>query len=101
VNEDTLGFDSIVQAGVGGHFFGTSHTQERYKDAFYAPMISDWRNYESWEEAGSPRAWQKANKIWKQALEDYVEPPIDSAILEELDAHIAKISDAGGIGTDF
>ena len=101
VDKDTLGFDSIVEAGVGGHFFGTAHTQERYKDAFYALMISDWRNYESWEEAGSPRAWQKANKIWKQVLEDYEEPPIDSGILEELDVHIGKISDAGGIGTDF
>lgn len=97
VDKDTLGFDSIVEAGVGGHFFGTAHTQERYRDAFYAPMISDWRNYESWEEAGSPRAWQKANKIWKQALEDYEEPPIDASIVEELDSHIAKIAEMGGI----
>ena len=101
VDDATLGFDSIVEAGVGGHFFGTAHTQERYRDAFYAPMISDWRNYESWEEAGSPRAWQKANHIWKQALELYEEPPLDPAILEELDVYIAKIAEDGGIGGDF
>ncbi len=32
------------------------HTQSRYRDAFFAPMISDWRNYETWREAGSPTA---------------------------------------------
>ncbi|MCF6322490.1 MAG: trimethylamine methyltransferase family protein, partial [Rhizobiaceae bacterium] len=101
VDEATLGFDSIVEAGVGGHFFGTAHTQARYRDAFYSPLISDWRNFESWQEDGSPEAWQKANKIWKQVLEDYEEPPIDAAMLEELDAFIAKRVEQGGIATDF
>ncbi len=101
VNKETLGFDSIVEAGVGGHFFGTSHTQARYKDAFYAPLISDWRNYENWQEAGSPQSWQKANAIWKQVLEVYEEPPIDKTMLEELDGFIAKRVEMGGIATDF
>lgn len=101
VEEDTLGFQSIVDAGVGGHFFGTDHTQARYKDAFYAPLISDWRNYENWQENGSPQSWEKANKIWKQVLEVYEEPAIDAGMLEELDAFIAKRVEEGGIATDF
>ena len=101
VDEDTLGFDSIVEAGVGGHFFGTEHTQARYKDAFYAPLISDWRNFENWQENGSPQSWQKANALWKQALEHYEEPPIDATMLEELDAFIAQRVEEGGIHTDF
>ena len=32
------------------------HTQSRFRTAFHKPMLSDWRNYESWEEAGSPQA---------------------------------------------
>lgn len=101
VDDATLGFDSIVQAGVGGHFFGTDHTQERYRDAFYSPLISDWRNFESWQEGGSPEAWQKANQVWKQALEEYEEPPIDDTIVEELDAFIAKREGEGGVGAEF
>ena len=27
-------------------------------------MISDWRNYETWEEAGSPTAAGKAQLVW-------------------------------------
>ena len=101
VDDETLALDSIVEAGVGGHFFGTAHTQARYKDAFYAPMISDWRNFENWQENGSPQSWQKANQIWKQVLEVYEEPAIDAVMLEELDAFIAKRIEEGGIATDF
>ena len=58
VDEDTLGFDAIEGVGPGGHFFGAEHTQSRYKTAFHKPMLSDWRNYETWEEAGSPSCRQ-------------------------------------------
>lgn len=101
VDDSTLALDSIVEAGVGGHFFGTKHTQERYRDAFYAPLISDWRNFENWQLAGEPRAWQKANKIWKQALREYEEPPIAADIVEGLDRYVARRVEEGGVKTDF
>ena len=47
VDDDTLAIDAIDEVGPGGHFFGVGHTQERYRTAFYQPMISDWRNYET------------------------------------------------------
>ena len=101
INDDTLALDAMREVGPGGHFFGCQHTQDRYKDAFYAPLISDWRNFEAWEEAGSPEAMGKANGIWKQALEEYEEPALDPAIKEELDAFVAKRIEEGGVPTDF
>ena len=56
VDEDSLAFSAMLEVGPGGHFFGAEHTQSRYRTAFHKPMLSDWRNYETWEEAGSPRA---------------------------------------------
>lgn len=88
INEDTLALGAIKEVGSGGHFFGTEHTQARYENAFYAPMLSDWRNFESWEEAGSPRAHQKANVLYKQILQNYTEPPIDPGIKEALTQYI-------------
>jgi len=41
VDEASLGFAAMVEAGPGGHFFGTAHTLERYERAFYEPMLSD------------------------------------------------------------
>ena len=60
--------EAIREVGPGGHFFGAAHTQSRFRTAFHKPMLCDWRNYESWEEAGSPELPGKANGIWKELL---------------------------------
>lgn len=97
VNEASLGFDAIRDVGPGGHFFGTTHTLERYETAFYQPLLSDWRNYESWAEAGSPDALTRANRTYRTILAEYEEPAIDPAIDEELKAFMAKRREAPGI----
>jgi trimethylamine--corrinoid protein Co-methyltransferase len=101
VDEGTLALEAVREVGPGGHFFGAAHTQARYRDAFYAPLLSDWRNYESWQEAGSPTAMDKANRLWKEVLAAYEPPPIDPAVAEELDAYVAKRKAEGGFRTDF
>jgi len=101
INEASLALEAVRDVGPGGHYFGTQHTMDRYKDAFYSPLVSDWRNFESWEEAGSPDALQRANKVYKQALEEYEEPALDPAIREELEDFVAKRKLEGGVATDF
>jgi trimethylamine--corrinoid protein Co-methyltransferase len=101
VDEDSLGFDAIREVGPGGHFFGAEHTQSRYKTAFHKPMLSDWRNFETWEEAGSPEVPSKANRIWKELLASYEPPPMDPAVAEELEAFVARRVAEGGVPTDY
>jgi len=48
VDDETLAFSAMQEVGPGGHFFGAEHTQSRYRTAFHKPMLSDWRNYETW-----------------------------------------------------
>jgi trimethylamine--corrinoid protein Co-methyltransferase len=97
VNDDTLALDAIAEVGPGGHFFGAAHTLARYETAFYAPILSDWRNYESWRLAGALDTAQRANAIWKRLLADYQPPPLDSAVREALDDYVARRKAAGGI----
>ena len=101
INDDTMGFSAMQEVGPGGHFFGAKHTLERYATAFYQPIISDWRNFPQWQASGSPTAEKKANAIWKQALAEYREPPMEQAIAEEIDAFVARRSAEGGEKTDF
>jgi trimethylamine--corrinoid protein Co-methyltransferase len=96
VTDDAIGLDAMREVGPGGHYFGAAHTLARYETAFYTPMVSDWRNFESWAEAGSPDAARRANRIWTQLLEDYEEPPLEPAIREELDAYVARRREEGG-----
>jgi len=90
VDVDTLAVDAIAEVGPAGHFFGASHTLTRYETAFYAPLVSDWRNFESWQEAGAQTATQRANTIWKQLLREYQQPLLDPAVDEALTAYVAK-----------
>jgi len=101
VDDATLAVDAIAEVGPGGHFFGVQHTQDRYRNAFYAPMVSDWRNFESWQEAGSPTAETKAAALAARLLDEYQPPPIDDAVGAEIDAFVARRVAEGGVATDF
>ncbi len=90
VNEDTLAVDAIAEVAPGGHFFGATHTLARYESAFYEPIVSDWRNFETWQDGGSLTATQRANTIWKQLLEEYEPPPLDEGIREALEEFVAR-----------
>ena len=90
VNEAELGFEAIKRVQTGGHFFGDQHTLERYEHAFYQPLISDWQNYENWQIKGGKDATQRATDVWKRALKEYEEPPMDPAIREALDSYVDK-----------
>lgn len=101
INEQEIALETIEDVGPGGHFFGTDHTQSRYKTAFYSPLISDWRNFETWSESGAPQAHEKANRLWKRALRDYQEPEMDPITRAELDAFVDRRIAEGGVKTDF
>lgn len=90
INREEIGIEAIREVGAGGHFFSAAHTLERYRTAFFEPMLSDWRNYESWQESGAKTAEIRANEIWKQLLREYEKPPIDPAIEEALGDYVAK-----------
>jgi trimethylamine--corrinoid protein Co-methyltransferase len=98
VDSDTLGLDAIADVGPGGHFFGSEHTLARYEHAFYAPLLSDWQNFGAWTEAGSLSTELRANRIWKQALEEYSDPPLDDGIRTELAEFVARRVAEGGVG---
>jgi trimethylamine--corrinoid protein Co-methyltransferase len=99
---DSLALEAIRDVGPGGHYFGTQHTLDRFRTAFYKPLISDWRNYESWEEAGKPEAKSKMIELVDVFLRAYEEPQhLDAEVKEELAAFVERRKDEGGVETDY
>ncbi len=90
VDEASLGLAAIAEVGPGGHFFGSAHTLERFETAFYRPILSDWRNYETWLDDGAQTATQRANRIWKQLLAEFVPPSLDPSAAEALADFVAR-----------
>jgi len=101
VDDATMAVEAIAEVGPGGHHFGTEHTRERFRDAFYQPMISDWRNYESWAEAGSPSSLDHAERVVRELLAEYEPPPLGDAVRAELDDYVGRRIAEGGVPTDF
>ena len=63
--------------------------------------MSDWRNYESWEAAGSVWTPERAHHIYKQIIDSFEAPPMDEAVREELAAFVERRKVEGGAPTDF
>jgi trimethylamine--corrinoid protein Co-methyltransferase len=90
VDDVTLGLEAMAEVGPGGHHFGTAHTMARYETAFYRPLLSDWRNFEAWQEDGARTATERAHRIWKQLLADAQPPAMDRSVSEAIDAYVAR-----------
>ena len=97
----SIAVEAVREVGSGGHFFGHPHTQERYETAFYAPMVSDWRNYEAFEVAGGVWTAERAHKTFKEIIGSFEAPPLDVAVREELEAFVTRRKAEGGAPTDF
>jgi trimethylamine--corrinoid protein Co-methyltransferase len=69
---------------------------ERYRSAFYAPLVSDWRNSGQWEADGAKTATERATGIWQSTLERYVAPKRDPAVVEAIDAYVERRKAEGG-----
>jgi trimethylamine---corrinoid protein Co-methyltransferase len=93
---DEIGVEAVAEVGPGGHFFAAAHTMQRYRDAFYAPLISDWRNYGAWVEAGAKTATERATTVWQETLAAFQPPPLDPAVQEELGAYVERRRREGG-----
>ena len=87
--EADLAFEALREVAPGGHFFAAAHTMERYRTAFYQPLVADWSNFGTWTERGAKDANVRASALWQAIVK---EPPaafLAADTLEALDAFIA------------
>ncbi|MDH3534571.1 MAG: trimethylamine methyltransferase family protein [Gammaproteobacteria bacterium] len=90
LSENAQAMDAIAEVGPGSHFLSSAHTLNNFETAFYRSSTGDANSFEQWEGEGSLDAAQRANRIWKQMLEDYQPPPIDPGTLEALEEYVAR-----------
>ncbi len=88
LSENAQALSAVREVGPGAHYLGCDHTQNNFKTAFYRSNIADNNSFEQWEMEGSMDAVQRANKIWKQMLNEYQAPELDPATDEAILAYI-------------
>ncbi|MGB4950416.1 MAG: trimethylamine methyltransferase family protein [Rhizobiaceae bacterium] len=95
-DEAAIGFDAIAEVAPGGHFFSTSHTMSRYRDAFYEPLVADLSNHGAWTANGSRTAEERATDIWQARLASFQRPDGCAEAAQRVDRFIAERTAAGG-----
>ena len=96
-NAEEIGLDAIAQVRSGrALLLARAHTMQRYRSAFYTPLVSDWRNYGQWQEDGALTVTQRAHRVWRATLERFVPPVKDAAVVEALTAFVERRKAEGG-----
>jgi trimethylamine--corrinoid protein Co-methyltransferase len=90
IDEASLAFDAHDEVRHGGHFLGAAHTMERFRTCFYRPFVNSSENYERWNRNGGKDAAARARDVAHRKLEEYVPPPLDDAVREELEAYVTR-----------
>jgi trimethylamine--corrinoid protein Co-methyltransferase len=96
VTPEEIGLEAVAEVGPGGHFFAAAHTMQRYRHAFYTPLVSDWRNFGAWSEGGSKTATERATAVWSETLASFEPPALDPAADEALKAFVERRTREGG-----
>ncbi len=81
---------AIGEVEAGGHFLGTKHTLENFERAFMMPELMNHDSFEQWEAEGRLDAGRRAEARARQMLEEYVAPPLDETVDEELRDFVAR-----------
>ena len=80
VDEEALAFEAHDEVRHGGHFLGAAHTMTRFRTCFYRPMLSSTENFERWVRKGSKDTAVRAGEIWRETVEKYEQPALDSGV---------------------
>ncbi len=87
VNDDTLAFDLIKQAGPGGNFVTARHTRRFMRSEHYQPSLSDRDSREEWEARGGKTTWERAAQRVKEIMDNHnwsLSPAIRQRVLSEI-----------------
>jgi trimethylamine---corrinoid protein Co-methyltransferase len=90
IDEESLAFGAHLEVGHGGHFLGAAHTLERFRECFYRPLLSSTENFERWSRNGGQDATARASKLWRAALDDAQQPPIEADIAAALAEFVTR-----------
>ncbi|MEL7097491.1 MAG: trimethylamine methyltransferase family protein [Pseudomonadota bacterium] len=95
--KDEIGLETaIAEVAPQGHFFATTQTMARYNTEFYQPIVHDYANFGTWEERGSIDANHRATAVWQDIVAAKAQPGRDEARLGDLQAFVARRTEAGG-----
>ena len=94
LDDNDLGSDAYLEAGIGNNFLGVAHTMQNFKTANYRAELADTNSFEQWVDDGSKDMQQRAYERWNKTLAEYEMPAMDESVNEALLDFIKRKKDA-------
>ncbi len=97
VNEETLAFDQIRQAGQGGQFLTHPYTLRHFKEHQWQPRLTarlEWTQFQ--RQLGGADMRQRANQIARQILATHQPLPLEEKLAQELQRMAHAFQKAAG-----
>jgi trimethylamine--corrinoid protein Co-methyltransferase len=80
----------IQEVGGGGEYLTHPHTLNNFRMMWH-PTVSNWENYNEWQNSGFEDAVITANKVWKERLlsapDSYLAPEVDKDLTAFIESH--------------
>jgi len=90
VNDDTIAFDTIKEAGHGGLFTDKMHTAENFREEIWDSKLWSSDLFNGWVIKGSKSAEDLALEMWKEIME---QPDPEPAMTPEAEKKVKDIID--------
>lgn len=91
VNKDSLAVELINQVGPGGHFLDREHTFMNFRKEHYQPILSNRDNYNNWKDGGGLQLAERANRKFKDIIQNYEAPSLAADIDREIKSYMAEL----------
>ena len=82
-DDESLAIDVTREVGIGGHFLGSPHTLEHFRE-LETPGLTDWSSRRDWEAAGSTSLRQRAEKLTLELIANHEVEPLPAGVLKEM-----------------
>ena len=92
VDDQTLAFDLLKEAGPGGHFVLSRHTRKHMRSELYSPTLSDRETRDKWAEDGSQTGWAKATQKVQEILGGPAVSKLPSDALDRIRSEIPGLA---------
>ncbi len=88
INRDTLGTDTIVETGPGGHYLATDHTMNHFRTEIWSPTIFNRMMWETWEKLGSKDCFTLAREKAFEILKRKPTKPLPENVAEKINSYL-------------
>jgi trimethylamine--corrinoid protein Co-methyltransferase len=90
VTDETIGLDTIIEAGPGGHYIDRHHTARHFRNDLWEPAIWSRRTLRPWQEEGSHHDADRAREVALEVQRRGVEP---DGMTQEMERRVLRVID--------